>query len=368
MADIKRDFLYEFNRGLKETYSSNPAIVSVFENIEKGDILLSPVDIPEKIFVDKISKFIFMMKRIIADPYKSFKGVQEVVSASNAQNVDAESVKLTLADTSLWTEQNGKRVPKRAYTLVNDYVFTNYENAFVYQLIKLVLSRLMSIKSKLASTYGVDGANRDGEEIYSTLNSYIKSLNRIIRERVFSDNSGRVVDMSDIFITDILNSDQRYHYCYKFFVDNFRKPAHGSISADFRVLFHNYSLVKLMYYISKIGYKINEAEYYLSDSGKMFIDSVEFNGEKKLVLTRTKNGVDISSENKSVHIEFSKSMIRSINNVKSDYDNRAKAFESNKYINVYFAYLMSENINVDGILEFGYKDSSESVVRLINTL
>ena len=126
MADIKRDFLYEFNRGLKESYSCNPTVVSVIEDIENGRLPLIPAEIPEMSFVKKVDKFIFMMKKILASPYKSFEGVQKIVSASQAQNVDRESVKLTLFDTSLWTvREDGKRVPENAYSLVNNYVFTN---------------------------------------------------------------------------------------------------------------------------------------------------------------------------------------------------------------------------------------------------
>ncbi len=378
MADIKRDFLYEFNRGLKESYSSNSAIVSVFEDIDKGNLLLSPIDIPEKDFVEKVGKLVFMVKKIVADPYKVFKGNQEVVPVSKAQNVDQESIKLTLFDTSLWSLNNGKRTAREAYSLVNDYVFTNYENAFVHQLINLVLSRLAEIKSKICATYGIssaltdvshDESNHEQLAILSTINAHFKSLNRLNKERVFSDNSKRVVDLSEIYLTDMIKSDKRYNFCYRFYCDNFKsKAARGGVAGDFRVLYHNYALVQLMYNLNKLGYKVSDAEYYLSDSGRMFIDSTVFNGDKKITLNRTKNGVDIKSGRKKIHVEFSKSMIKSVNNICTDFDSKAKAFENSGYSNVYVAYLTSDDVNIDGVLEFGYKSVKAAVDRLIKAI
>ena len=123
MADIKRDFLYEFNRVLRDGYSTSPSIVSVFESIDNGILKLSPSAIYDDEFVKEVGKVIFMMKKIAADPYKSFSGKQEKVSVSQAQSIDQESVRLTLADPSVWSVVDGKRTPKHAYTLTKEHVF-----------------------------------------------------------------------------------------------------------------------------------------------------------------------------------------------------------------------------------------------------
>ena len=69
MTEIKRDFLYEFNRGLKNTYSNSHSILSVFENIENGAIKLAPIELPEEDFLGQVEKCIFIIKKILADPY-----------------------------------------------------------------------------------------------------------------------------------------------------------------------------------------------------------------------------------------------------------------------------------------------------------
>ena len=379
MADIKRDFLYEFNRGLKESYARNSAIVSVFEDIDNGCLPLFPVDIPDLDFVENVGRFVFMARKIVADPYKVFKGVQEIVPVSQAQNVDRESIKLTLSDTSLWAmDSDGKRVTKEAYSLVNNYVFTNYENAFIYQLVKLVLRRLSEIKAKVFDFYGVMSIEADGElegsnqkylNLLSTVNAHIKVLNRLVRERALSDNSRRVVDMTEIFMTDIIKSDKRYNFCYKFYCNNFKsKNVRGAVTTDFRVLYHNYALVQFMYCINKLGYEIADAEYYLSDSGKMFIDIVEFTGEKKISLIPNKNGFDIKCNGKKVHVEFSRSMIGAANNIVADYNQRAVKFENSDYADVYVAYLTSKAIDVNGVLEIGFFGADAVISRLIEAI
>ena len=72
MADIKRDFLYEFNRDLRSVYSNNSSIVSVFESIDSGALRLSPDAFPQFEFLNVVSKFIFIVKKIVADPFKVF--------------------------------------------------------------------------------------------------------------------------------------------------------------------------------------------------------------------------------------------------------------------------------------------------------
>jgi len=204
MADIKRDFLYEFNRMLRDIYSTSPSIVSVFESIDNGMLKLYPSAISDEDFVKEVGKAIFMIKKIVADPYKSFGGKQEIVPISQAQNVDRESVKLTLSDPSVWAVVDGKMTPKQAYTLVKDHVFINYENAFISRLITLIVIRLKKIKAKAACEV-IDKSSDAYKQFIETVETYIRKLMRLSNERVFADNSRRTVDMSNIFVTDIFN-------------------------------------------------------------------------------------------------------------------------------------------------------------------
>ena len=65
MTDIKRDFLYEFNQKVREIYSENPSIVSVFENIDNGSLKLSPSNFSLNSFLKEVEKCIFVIKKII---------------------------------------------------------------------------------------------------------------------------------------------------------------------------------------------------------------------------------------------------------------------------------------------------------------
>ena len=368
MTDTKRDFLYDFNRGLRELYSNNPSVVSVFENIDSGNLKLIPANIPEADFVSKVGKCIYMIKRIVANPYKSFKGKHEIVPASKAQNVDSEAVRLTVSDPSLWAEKDGKRVPKQAYTLVNDYVFTNYENAFICQFINLLIIRLKAIKSKISNEVS-DKTSQEYIDVYNNVESYIHKLVRLSNEKVFVDNNRRVVDMANIFLTDILNSDNRYNFCYKFFCENFKsKNAKASVTKDFRVLYHNFALVQILYNLYKNGYSIDDSEYYVSESGKVFINKVVYKGEKEIKVTQCNNGIEVSSGDKTANVVFTKSIFRNVSEMAADCKIKLEKMNSEKYSNIFVAYLSSEEQLVENALSIGYKSADEAVSKLIKSL
>lgn len=369
MADIKRDFLYEFNRELRKINSDSSSIVSVFESIDSGALRLSPVEVPYADFIDEVGKCIFIIKKIVADPYKSVEGKQELVPVSQAQNMNQESIKLTLSDTSVWATESGKRIPKLAYSLANEYVYTSYENAFVCTLIKLLIPRLKKIKAKVELDFP-DKTAWEYLQLNSTIDSYIRKLTRLSNEKVFVDNNRRVVDMSDIYITDIIASDYKYNYCYRFFVDNFKNnKSNNSIGRDFRVLYHNFALIQILYALYKSGYTFDDVEYYVSVSGKAFINPVNLSGEKEIAISQRMNGIDIACNNKLVRVEFSKALIKDSSAILEHFvENSSKIREENKYSNVYVAYLSSEDSSVDGVLSIGYKNAEKAIDKLINSL
>ena len=246
MTGNKRDFLYEFNRGLRAIYSSNPSILSVFENIENGSLHLKPAEIPEIDFIDAVGRCISVLKRIVADPYKVLERRQELVPVSQAQSMDRESIKLTLDDPSLWSDIDGKLLPKHAYSLTSEDVSINYENAFIYHLIGLIINRLRSIKKSYMNIWGIDSddmvnsvdALPEHKEYFLLACTYIKKLTRLSCEKVLLNNKSRVVDFSNIYVTDTINTDKRYNYCYKFFCTMVKGHSQkNSVNRDFRVLY-----------------------------------------------------------------------------------------------------------------------------------
>ncbi len=381
MTDIKRDFLYQFNSGLYNCYSNKPSIVSVFENIENGELSLCPSNEDYFGFLTKVNKCIFVIKKILVNPYVVVSGKQEVVPVSKAQNVNHESVKLTTLDASLWAEKDGGKYPKNAYSLLNEDAFINYENAFIYQLIILLIARLKSIRSKIAQELGIKAtgkiedfvaSNLNAEQVktYNTICMYINKLVRLSKEKVFADNSNRAINLSNIFVTDILASEKRYNFCYKFFCNELRNSMSQSIiDNDYRVLYHNFALIQIMYHLYKKGYKVVDTNYYIAQTGKVFIDTVEFVGDKKISLTPSKNGVDISSNDKLIRVEFSKSALKTAEEIQKDYKNRAQILnQNNKYSKVYVAYLSSLEQTVDGVLSIGYKNVEDTINRLIEAI
>ena len=366
MADIKRDFLYEFNRVLRDVYSTSPSIVSVFESIDNGTLKLSPSSIYDEEFVNEVGKVIFMMKKIAAEPYKSFCGKQDKVPVSQAQSVDKESIKLTLNDPAIWSVVDGKMSPKEAYTLTKEHVYINYENAFISQLITLIIIRLKKIKVRAANEV-YDKSSFAYKQFVETVDTYINKLMRLSNERVFADNSSRTVDMSNIFVTDILNSDNRYNCCYKFFREKMRsRKENSSITKDFRVLYHNYALIQILYCLNKRGFKVADSEYYISVSGKMFFDPLSCNGDDKiLTVSQTNKGIDISSDCKCASVEFSKSVLNNDNQINSDC--KARVYNRTNSSD-YVAYLTTSDKLIESALSIGYKDADKTVMELIKAL
>ena len=376
MTDTKRDFLYEFNRGLRATYSNSPSILSIFESIENGNLQLKPVEIPEVEFITAVGKCISVIKRIVMEPYKILERKQALLPVSQAQNMDHDSVKLTLEDPSLWTKIDGTLLPKYAYSLTSEDVFLNYENAFIYHLIGLTVNRLKSIKKSYMAIFGINSDDEidrvdalpEYKECFVTVTSHIKKLTRLSCEKVFSENKNRVVDFSNIYLTDTINTDKRYNYCYKFFCTMLKGHSQKiSVNRDFRVLYHNFALVHLMYNLHKSGYVVENVNYYISQSGKMFIDKVRFVGEKCIELHRSDNGVEILSGEKNIRVEFSKSAFRTINDIHAHYESVAKKHDE-KYSDVFVAYLTFEEEVSAGVLSVGYKNVEKAILKLIQSL
>lgn len=369
MADIKRNFLYEFNRGLRSIYSGSSAVVSVFESIDSGALKLSPTEVSNAKFIEEVGKCIFIIKKIVADPYKTLEGRQELVPVSQAQNMDHESVKLTLSDASVWATKDGKRTPKKAYSVINETAFKSYENAFVSKLISLIIMRLRKIKARLDFDFP-DKSSNEYTKTISLIETYVHKLTRLSNEKVFVDNNRREIDMSDIFLTDVILTDNRYNYCYRFFIEYFKANAvNNGVGRDYRVLYHNFALVQILYGLYKAGYSFENVKYYISVSGKMFFDPIELKSEKEIIVVQKASGVDITCNNKLAHIEFSKSSIKDSSMVQSGYASlEAKHSASGKYSNVYLAYLSSDEDSIDGVLNIGYKNAEKTIRNLINSL
>ena len=366
MTDNKRDFLYEFNQKVREIYSESPSIVSVFENIDNGSLRLSPIELPDGEFVEEVGKLIFVIKKIVDNPYKSIERKQEVVPVSRASAMDQESIRLTLGDSSLWSEQDGKLIPKRAYSLVNVDVFTNYENAFIYQLIKLVVLRLSKIYEELTVTSDVNCA-KEQKEFIEKVSLHRKKLLRLSQEKVLLDNADRDIQFLNIFVTDVLATEKRYNYCYRFFCNYFkRKTEKNVVNNDFRVLYHNFALIQVMYHLNKKGYKIADKNYYVAPSGKMFIDVVSFEGQSKVDVMRSLNGVDISVNGKNIHVEFAKSFQKTFDDIGVDFNRRKPGFSGNSD-KCYCAYLSALDNMPAGTLGIGYKDAGLAIDELIKS-
>lgn len=364
MTDIKRDFLYEFNQKLRDIYSENASIVSVFENIDNGFLRLSPVELPDVDFVNEVDRLIFTLKRILENPYTTIEGRQRIVPISCANAMDQESVRLTLDNPSLWGDQEEKLFPKRAYSLVNEDVFTNYENAFIYQLIKLVVLRLIKIKEQLSVSSDVN----ETEEIKNFVErvcSQIKNLSRISDEKVFFDNRDREIQFSQIFVTHVLGKEKRYNFCYRFFCKYFkRKSKSAYVNKDFRVLYHNFALIQILYNLNKKGYKVIDKDYYVAPSGKMFIDIIAFEGQNKIQVMRALNGVDIAVNDKVIHVEFAKSFQKTIADIEDDFNKRKGNFKE-KCDEFYCAYLSADTDLTCGALCIGYKNAELAINELI---
>lgn len=377
MTDTKRDYLYNFNRKLRDINSADSSIVSVFKNIDNDSLTLSPAQISNYDFVNKIDKCIFVIKRIVAMPYKTIAGKQVVYPVSQAQKVNAESVKLTLSDQSLWSvDENGKRFPKFAYSLTNDDTVLNYENAFMYHFIEALIIRLKGIKADFAKTRGIGVENTEisaeNKEFYDLVTKHINKLMRILKEPVFSSNSDRAVDLSNIYLTDTLKSDKRYNFCYRFYCMEFKSnKKRTTVTTDFRVLYHNFALMQILYRFYKNGYTVNEDEQYqISVSGKVFIDSIDFKKDDKIVtVSRSRNGVDLASNGQLYHVEFSKSFILDTGNVNDDCVSKATRLkESGLYKDVYVAYLSSDKNIADNVLAIGYNSSEGAINKLIEAI
>ena len=377
MTDIKRDFLYEFNNELRNINSGSSSLVSVFENIDNGSLKLSPADVTLNDFLEEVGKCIFVIKKILFNPYVVVEGRQEVMPVSQAKNANKDSVKLTIEDASLWSYQNGRIRPKNAYSVVSEDVFINYENAFIYQLIKLLITRLSSIKLLTIRSYGVDTSkdvleqlDEEQSKFYNTVCLYINKLDRLSKEKVFAINSSRVIDLTNIFITDTLASDKRYNYCYKFFGKVIRnKKISKNVTGDFRVLYHNFALIQLLYNIYKSGYTVSNSDLKLAVTGKLFIDKVEFKGEKNIEVKPTANGVNLCSPENCIHIEFSKSMLNNAKDININCsENVAKFNNTNEFSKVRVAYLSSETDISENVLNIGYKDVYQNIVKLISDL
>ena len=376
MADTKRDYLYNFSNKLRDINSFDPSIVSVFENIDNKTLSLSPEEIANFDFVNKVDKCIFIIKKILAMPYKSVEGKQTVFPVSQAEKVNKDSVRLTLADHTLWTVSEGKKVPKFAYSLTNEDVCLNYENAFIYHFINALVLRLKSIRTDFTKTrgIGVDGVESKEQdlEFHKRISTQISKLIRMSKEPTFASNSNRTVDLSNIFLTDTIKSDKRYNFCYKFYCLEFKSnKKRTNVTTDFRVLYHNFALFQILYNLYKNGYSISDKDkLQISISGKAFIGSIQFQKDDKVItVSRTRNGIDLISGEKACHVEFAKSFMLDASAINEDCKKRVEKLKKNSaYTNIFVAYLSSESNLNDSVLSIGYKPIDLAMEKMLQAI
>lgn len=283
----KFNFLIDFNENITSRLKLN-----TLEGISFNDLLNSPSELnlsPKnfnslKEFINNLNNLLDVFLSIFNKPYIQTITEEVILRSELASNITSEGFRKTTLDSSLWKKKRSGYSPELVYSIEYEDTISNYENYFIIYVFKKIIDLVSTFKefnlnytNSLRSFYGTNEASLSELSIYSSINKNKDQLSKYIF--LTGSNNENYQALSEIHtkikhlklhkfykllknskfslpvkLTNTLLHDNRYNRVYRFFKDNL---LFNDISNSYDNLFFNYSLIRLLNYLS-LNRKVQE--------------------------------------------------------------------------------------------------------------
>ena len=277
----KFNFLVDFNENLIHRCRKNRSKPISFTNLLTfpNELKLSPTNLDAlKDFITSLNDTLDIIGNIFDKPYVLTKTNEVIIRSELVSELGPDSFIKTTLDSSLWKQKrNHEFSPELVYSIEYEDTINNYENHFIIYVLNKIIDIVTNFKefnlnytNSLKSFYGTteaslsklsiyasinknkeelskyifySGANNENFEALSKIHSKIKHLKLHKFYRLLKDTSFSL----PINLTNTILHDLRYNKVYRFFKDNL---LFSETSSNFDDLFYNYTLVRLLNYLT----------------------------------------------------------------------------------------------------------------------
>ena len=405
-------FLENFNLSLKKFYPNGKiSFYNLNEKIKKEEIKAYGKTINRINYglIDEINNVIKEISRICSTPLISVKYLDEIVKIESATNINEESIKETINDSSLWKIRNQKPEPEKSHNNLIEENYATYENCFIKLLIDKIEGILRYYEGSIFSKIKTIGSYFNSLELgfskFSVFNNYsIKDLTKkaildkgnskyfeyykktlqilnkikIFKSSLLYKECSRVKDIDpNIHLTNILSKNYSYNYCFKFYINKILRNYEKTTEINY----YNYALIRLLISLFDNGFSFKEPNSVLtlySDNDNILrFDNIKLIKNGVNLTIRSLNELDIEFE---TNLDFSYYSFIKNKNLKNKRANKLHLifrpslsnifdYEELNNLNTYYILFNTDGLfNKNIVLVNDKKDLDITLNNFVNTL
>lgn len=231
-----------------------------------------------KVVLDKITSIVFK-------PHIKSDTEAIILRSELSSSLSTSSFSMTMRDSKLWKNKRGEMTPEYVHSEQHIDTIVTYENMFIAMLvdeinqeIESLLNNLTPLVKSLEEEYEIKGITYGVHSLFNEFKpfeypyeeSFMKEktstrkifvLARKLFKRVKNIKASEFYRLNhktnvvkEVVPTNILTHDRVYAYCYRFYLDNYRKIKEDDIY-KLNVYYHNYFVSLLISFLvkNKIG-------------------------------------------------------------------------------------------------------------------
>ena len=238
-----------FNQFLNEKIFKSSSFKSFKKSIDEVKIYGPELTGKDSKFISDCKNVLDVITSIIRKPQIISKEEEAIVRSDQAYNIDNESFKKTIKDSSLWKRKKGTMEPENVHVKQAIDSYFLYENIFVTKVLDFINNELNSLEKSYSkkvtnfkglfetesytyNRFGVfshfKGSSYPYSGILGTHEQSVKENSKIVTKLLkktsklcstpfYKDLHNAKVRQNQIMMTNILLKDRRYNTCYRFY-------------------------------------------------------------------------------------------------------------------------------------------------------
>ena len=267
------------------------------------------------VFADSIKTAISHIRDIFKYPHIFLKSEQVIQNVAVASHINNETLRMNYKDGKLWRRSTLNTSPEFVYSFVYEDDCAIYENCFLCYLIDMLLTLTIKEINQIKQSLTTVGSQVSEQTENLTRSKFLEYLNKgeapalekgdsplmktfkvLLKNRrqllslketkIYVDCAKKgKFNIGDLKATNIFLNDDRYHYCYLFYLNYLRREINYTEES---VMYQSFVTLQVVSALLKSGYESVEKQFIVaSKSGRIRLDDIRLtNGVFDLTLQK----------------------------------------------------------------------------------
>jgi len=274
----------------------------------------------EYVFASDVTAVVAHIRNIFKEPHIFLRKDEVIQNTAVASKMDNVSLSETYKDEKIWRVKNGAVAPEFVHAYVYEDNLAIYENRFICYLIdelyEIVSKKIRELVLKLRTLNGLMGGvecftaeeyvafadekggipvlANDKDATAGAIGELIKAKKTLValksRELYLACKKAGVFNIKNLHITNILEGDPDYNYCYNFYINYLNKEPIFTTESKMYLGFVTVNLFKVL---TDLGFAVSEENENvgISNSAHLKFEKVVFE-KAPFTVTFSKEGED----------------------------------------------------------------------------